>query len=190
MYTNTGNDSKSTSDDLKLDPAKTPIYVGKGVTINGDITLDASQDEGLRVFIAGNFNGNIYAPNGIVQIGRGALVNPSKEIVCRHFVCAGKVRNTDAVLRAKKVSLEDGGSIALNEVHVEQGQVAQSLGSVINARIVMPEADDAEVITPTPFRQVETRGEARPAVVNTGADTLAALASVTIPSAFPSTASK
>lgn len=128
------------ANDLNIDPKRTPIYIGVGVTNEGKITL-ANSDPALelRVVVAGSHIGDIHAPVDIVQVVRGGSLKPTEAVRCRHLVIAGRLISPDAEIFADKVSLLASAVVSVRTVHAKS--VEQQMGCRLNGQVNMGDVE-------------------------------------------------
>lgn len=124
----------TTLDRSDLVPAKTPLYIGPGVVIQGSIHHDGPTDE--RAVIAGELKGDVHW-NGVVQVTQGGLISADGKISCRELVVAGSVRGDGVTIEAGVLRLEPSANVQVEEAFLPSGGLEQSRGSFFNGRLRM-----------------------------------------------------
>ncbi len=129
-----------------IEPEKTPLFIGAGVTFHGSFKHEGPADE--KAVILGELTGNIQW-NGILQVPRGGKVIVESALRCREMVVGGEIvgANDEVVIETGLLRLGESASIDVATVSVPPGGLEQSRGSVINAKLRMtkehPFADTA-----------------------------------------------
>lgn len=139
-----------------IEPEKTPLFIGAGVTFHGSFNHQGPADE--KAVILGELTGNIQW-NGILQVPRGGKVIVESALRCREMVVGGEIvgANDEVVIETGLLRLGESASIDVATVSVPPGGLEQSRGSVINAKLRMtkehPFADaSADTSTSKPQR--------------------------------------
>ena len=123
-----------TDDKSTLNPEKTPLFIGKGVIINGAINHEGSQDD--RAVILGELRGDITW-DGLVQVTQGGSISKAARITCRELVVAGDIHGDGVVIEAGILRLEPTASVQVDEVLLPPGGLEQSRGSFFTGRLTM-----------------------------------------------------
>lgn len=142
------SDNRST-----IDPSKTPMFIGAGVTIQGVVRHTGPQDE--KAVILGTLEGDMEW-NGILQVPRGGRLEVQKSLKCREIMVGGEIvgASDDVVIETGLLRLGESAVVEVATVSVPPGGLEQSRGSVINAKLRMskehPYADHQETAPAAP----------------------------------------
>lgn len=120
----------------QIDPAKSPLYIGAGIEIEGTIKHVGAQDE--RAVVLGTFKGNIEC-NGVLQVIEGAKVIITESCKAREMVVAGEIvgATPDVVIQTGLIKLGQSAVVDVGTLEVPPGGLEQDRGSVVNARLRM-----------------------------------------------------
>ncbi len=143
-----------------IEPEKTPLFIGAGVTITGSFHHAGPTDE--KAVILGELTGDMEW-NGILQVPRGGKVTVLKSLRCREIMVGGQIvgADEDVVIETGLLRLGESASVDVATVSLPPGGLEQSRGSVINAKLRMtkehPYAEQDQVVlqaAPSATRQL------------------------------------
>ena len=143
-----------------IEPEKTPLFIGAGVTFTGSFHHAGPADE--KAVILGELTGDMEW-NGILQVPRGGKVTVLKSLRCREIMVGGQIvgADDDVVIETGLLRLGESASVDVATVSLPPGGLEQSRGSVINAKLRMtkehPYAEHGQVVlqaVPSPARQL------------------------------------
>jgi hypothetical protein len=143
-----------------IEPEKTPLFIGAGVTFTGSFHHAGPADE--KAVILGELTGDMEW-NGILQVPRGGKVTVLKSLRCREIMVGGQIvgADDDVVIETGLLRLGESASVDVATVSLPPGGLEQSRGSVINAKLRMtkehPYAEHGHVVlqaVPSPARQL------------------------------------
>lgn len=119
-----------------IEPEKTPLFIGAGVSFNGSFSHTGPADE--KAVILGELTGDMEW-NGVLQVPRGGKVTVMKSLRCREIMVGGEIVGVDenVVIETGLLRLGESASVEVATVSVPPGGLEQSRGSVINARLRM-----------------------------------------------------
>lgn len=118
-----------------IKPEKTPLVIGQGIVIRGEI-IDETNDPESRMMILGTIEGNIHT-KGIIQIAKGALVRAGSIIEAGEVVVSGRLVGEGVTVRTDVLVLQSTGYVEVDNVVVPPGGLEQSRGGVLIARLDM-----------------------------------------------------
>ena len=119
-----------------IEPDKTPLLIGAGVTFKGSFHHAGPADE--KAVILGELTGDM-GWNGILQVPRGGKVTVLKSLRCREIMVGGEIvgADDDVVIETGLLRLGESASVEVATVNLPPGGLEQSRGSVINAKLRM-----------------------------------------------------
>lgn len=119
-----------------IEPDKTPLFIGAGVTFNGSFHHAGPVDE--KAVILGELTGDMQW-NGILQVPRGGKVTVLKSLRCREIMVGGQIvgADDDVVIETGLLRLGESASVDVATVSLPPGGLEQARGSVINAKLRM-----------------------------------------------------
>ncbi len=119
-----------------IEPDKTPLFIGAGVTFKGSFHHAGPADE--KAVILGELTGDMEW-NGILQVPRGGKVTVLKSLRCREVMVGGEIvgADDDVVIETGLLRLGESASVEVATVSLPPGGLEQSRGSVINAKLRM-----------------------------------------------------
>ena len=135
----------------QIKPEDTPLYVGKGVRLEGRVIHEGPREE--RAVILGTLSGDIEW-NGTVQVPQGGMIAPNSRIKCRELIVAGEVMGDEVVIEANLLRVKSTAVIRVSEINVPSGGLENEIGSKINGRLNM----DAEQA----FKDADAPSAAKP----------------------------
>ena len=118
-----------------IQPEKTPLIVGPGIVIKGNIVSEYD-DPDLRMLIIGRVEGDITT-KGVVQIAKGAVVAANAQIEAGVIIVAGSITGEKVTIRANLLVLQATGNVAVDNVCLPSGGLEQQRGGILNARLNM-----------------------------------------------------
>lgn len=119
-----------------IEPEKTPLFIGAGVTFHGSFHHAGPVDE--KAVILGEITGDMQW-NGILQVPRGGKVTVLKSLRCREIMVGGQIvgADDDVVIETGLLRLGESASVDVATVSLPPGGLEQARGSVINAKLRM-----------------------------------------------------
>lgn len=118
-----------------IQPEKTPLLIGVGMVIRGEI-IDETNNPETRMLILGRVEGNIFT-KGVVQISKGAVVQAGSVIEAGEIVVSGRLVGENVTVRANVLVLQSTGFVEVQAVILPPGGLEQSRGGVLIARLDM-----------------------------------------------------
>lgn len=140
---NGGNSGNSAS----IRPEKTPLLIGQGIIIRGEIT-DDTQDPESRIVILGVVEGNI-STKGIIQIAKGAVVKAGSVIEAGEIVVSGRLVGETVTVRTNVLVVQSTGHVEVDCVQMPPGGLELSRGGVLIALLDMAENSVAKEKAPS-----------------------------------------
>lgn len=132
-----GNSNSNSNNSGSIRPEKTPLLIGQGITIRGEI-VDETQDPESRMMILGVVEGNITT-KGIIQISKGAIVKAGSIIEAGEIVVSGRLVGETVTVRTNVLVLQSSGHVEVDCVQMPPGGLELSRGGVLIARLDMSE---------------------------------------------------
>lgn len=119
----------SIDDRSTVNPEKTPLLIGTGVTFEGTVRHAGPTDE--RAVILGNFTGNIEW-EGILQVPKGGKLVVEHSLRCREIVVGGEIVGAEATIEAAILRMGPSASVDVQKVSLPPGGLQADPGSVFN----------------------------------------------------------
>lgn len=119
-----------------IEPEKTPLFIGTGVSFQGSFTHNGPVDE--KAVILGEFTGDMQW-NGVLQVPRGGKIIVQNSLRCREMVVGGQIVGADesVLIETGLLRLGESAVVDVATVSLPAGGLEQSRGSVINAKLRM-----------------------------------------------------